>query len=766
MRRRFAQGFLGLVVVLLLQGACALAQPFNNTWQEYFSYTAGKGVAQRGDYIFCYTSHTVTVYNQATGEVRRLSSLNSLLHSNILGLCPREGGESLLIPHRDGYIDILEKDEPTRSLDDMADAVRSGTLEPIRAFALSQDAVWGISTNRVYRFSPDMSSAPEGYTIWPEGYAKSLEIHDLCVYLNAVFIATSEGVYTPNLPLNTRAFARLNAPEGNYRFLVSLDEGLVAVRYTGGQSLFYLYREGIWTQFASLGEKLVDLKATQSGVVATTRATVSRVRLTGQVDLLYSISERYAQTGSIAGAVEGRESCLYLSTGRMGLACYRNGALEQVSPASPAFEGVYSLAHTREGPIFTAGGLTLEEVGEGNPYGVYYSMSQTEGVSLADSKARDALSVVRIPNTENEYLVGSASGTLVHYRGSTPVTVYDRDNPPLAGYAWENASITDIAIDAEGGWWLFAHGMPKQLFYRNPQGQWAAYRFPLHTGGQRVLLSFSPSGTLWLSNLPASYIAAIRPREFIASDGESGVQMQVAYINTGRYALNLTHLCFAKDGSLWASNARALVWLANPDQIFEGRKLSFAPVVVRIPEYPTYKNRYFLRDTEMTDLLFDDGENLWIGTQYAGLLHFDAGRRILLHHYTMANSPLPSNAVSALSYDSATGRLYIGTPAGLVSVITDSKEASANFENVKVYPNPVRPGYEGNVTVDGLVERSVVKITTVAGDLVRELVSSGGRVLWDLRNGHGQRVATGVYLLFCSDEEGSETRVVKLAVVR
>jgi hypothetical protein len=83
-----------------------------------------------------------------------------------------------------------------------------------------------------------------------------------------------------------------------------------------------------------------------------------------------------------------------------------------------------------------------------------------------------------------------------------------------------------------------------------------------------------------------------------------------------------------------------------------------------------------------------------------------------------------------------------------------------------VFPNPVREDYEGSVTVTGLVEGSSVKITDISGNLVFETLSLGGQVTWDLHNYRSARVATGVYLVFCSNDDGSLTAVTKLLVIR
>jgi hypothetical protein len=57
-------------------------------------------------------------------------------------------------------------------------------------------------------------------------------------------------------------------------------------------------------------------------------------------------------------------------------------------------------------------------------------------------------------------------------------------------------------------------------------------------------------------------------------------------------------------------------------------------------------------------------------------------------------------------------------------------KASEDLTNVYVYPNPVRPQYDGTVKIAGLINRANVKITDIAGNLAYE-ISEGGTMEWD-----------------------------------
>jgi hypothetical protein len=64
-----------------------------------------------------------------------------------------------------------------------------------------------------------------------------------------------------------------------------------------------------------------------------------------------------------------------------------------------------------------------------------------------------------------------------------------------------------------------------------------------------------------------------------------------------------------------------------------------------------------------------------------------------------------------------------------------------------------------------LIKNATVKITNINGKLISELISDGGTASWDLRDLNGKKITTGVYLVFLSNLDGSESLVGKVAVV-
>ena len=133
----------------------------------------------------------------------------------------------------------------------------------------------------------------------------------------------------------------------------------------------------------------------------------------------------------------------------------------------------------------------------------------------------------------------------------------------------------------------------------------------------------------------------------------------------------------------------------------------------------------------------------------------------------MTNSPLSSNTVYQVCCNPNSNSVYLTTPAGLYEYFSDSSPAEPTYDNIYAYPNPVRPEFMSDVTIMGLMDNSLIKIADASGFVIRQLKSTGGMATWDCCDQNGERVKTGVYMVLCSQANGSgEAVVTKIAVIR
>jgi hypothetical protein len=139
----------------------------------------------------------------------------------------------------------------------------------------------------------------------------------------------------------------------------------------------------------------------------------------------------------------------------------------------------------------------------------------------------------------------------------------------------------------------------------------------------------------------------------------------------------------------------------------------------------------------------------------------------ILEHYTASNSILP-NQVYSVACDPNSNKVYFGSASGLMEYSSTTAPGQSSYDDVYAYPNPVRPDYTGWITISGLMDNSLVKIADAAGNVFHQGVSNGGMYTWDGCNAKGERVKTGVYYVFASQNaSGSASScVTKIMVVR
>ena len=108
--------------------------------------------------------------------------------------------------------------------------------------------------------------------------------------------------------------------------------------------------------------------------------------------------------------------------------------------------------------------------------------------------------------------------------------------------------------------------------------------------------------------------------------------------------------------------------------------------------------------------------------------------------------------------------MFIGTDLGIISYKSTATEGLETCD-IFAYPNPVKGSYSGVIAINGLTKDASVKITDVSGSLIYQTKALGGQAIWDGNNLKGEKAASGVYLVFSTDTEGSKSCSTKILIV-
>jgi hypothetical protein len=384
--------------------------------------------------------------------------------------------------------------------------------------------------------------------------------------------------------------------------------------------------------------------------------------------------------------------------------------------------------------------------------------------TLVDS-AYDFLACAIDPDDANHFYIGSWGEGVLEIRNGALAATYDYTNSPLQSrpaYPW--CGISGMAYDEDKNLWIVNSHVPQCLKVRLPSGQWISYDFTGLVAGETTVgpLLLTKTGQKWMILPRGGGAVVFDDKGTLNTFGDDSKRKLGFTAGTGDIpGSEVTCMVEDKDGEVWIGTDDGIGVFYTPDNIFNASGFDCQRVLVQQGNTA----QELLAGQEVTAIAIDGANRKWIATRGGGvfLLSEDGTREI--HHFTTDNSPLFSNNVVAISVNPSTGEVFFGTDKGIISYGGTANEGGDKNGDVYAFPNPVRPGYAGPIAVRGLVKDADVKITDVRGNVVFTTKALGGQVTWDGNTFSGQRAATGVYLVFITNDDGSETAITKILFI-
>lgn len=352
------------------------------------------------------------------------------------------------------------------------------------------------------------------------------------------------------------------------------------------------------------------------------------------------------------------------------------------------------------------------------------------------------------------------------------------DKRPVAQYWTHNSALTNITeqilvdglcFDKEGNLWMGNMISETAVVVKKADGTWDKFKYSVLDNKATLKETFfSENGFLWyLAPRQGAGVIVIDQREtpFISSDDKIEFFSSLKDVD-GNIVTPSSFRSIAedKDGRVWIGTSSGPFIVNDPNRVFDP-DFRFERIKITREDNENYAD-FLLGSDQINAIVVDAGNRKWIGSATSGVYLLSPDGKETILKFNSENSPLTTNAIVDLAMDHKTGELFIATSTGVFSYMTDASEAKEDYSEVMVFPNPVTPDYEGDVVVRGLVENSLVRIADSEGQAVYEGYSNGGTFVWDGRNFNQQRVATGVYFIFATVDDGSQKMVAKVAFVR
>jgi hypothetical protein len=374
------------------------------------------------------------------------------------------------------------------------------------------------------------------------------------------------------------------------------------------------------------------------------------------------------------------------------------------------------------------------------------------------------------PGNSRHVFIGSKGNGLLEMLNGLPVATYRDTNSTLQVGIGNptQCQVVGMGYDSESNLWMLNSlaAQPLNVFTRD--GNWHAFSLPGISGAPLFGdLTVDSYGQKWVNiignNAPlGSGLMVFSDNGTLDDNTDDKTRFFTTGVGNGNLpSTDIRAITEDLENEIWLGTGKGIAVIYSPSSALTADNYDAQQVLIKQDGI----NQYLLESEVVTAIAVDGANRKWIGTESGGLFLMSADGTKQIRNFNEQNSPLLSNYIIALAIDQKTGEVYIGTNRGLISYKSDAIEGDGACNDVLVYPNPVRENYDGPVAIKGLVPNGNVKITDVSGNIVYETTSLGTQAVWYGKNFNGEKVHTGVYLVFSTDEEGKNTCVTKLLFI-
>lgn len=747
--------FLALAVIGGFISLPSLSQPQIPTgaWRTHFSYNSAEKIEFTPGKIYCSSQNGLFHIDLDDNSLHKLSKLNGLSDTGIGAMKYIADKQMLALVYQNGNMDFISQNG-VKNLNALKksqqDVFQSGsgsinvTYHDHLLYISSAAGITVVDLN--------LLQIKENYrNIGPGG--QEINAYETEFFRDSIFVASSAGILAA--PLN----GQTNLVDYNHWSLqtnrpilgiLTHQEELIAY----SQDSVFSLSEG-WKPFSfQPDEKITNITSSEGKLLVCLATKVAE--LSQQTPSYYS-----EKLGAPAHALS-RNGVLWIADRLKGLMHNHTGEFLPVSPNGPYSDLGFEIVSHANGVSVLSGGTNelWEPVEIDKGFYHFTGGSWTNYNALASDAQKipgvwDILSGAYHPITGATYFASFGDGILCwKSNGSFELINEYTDGSTLKRNSNAKLLVPDVTIENEGIW-ILNYGNTASLHHWDGHSGWQAFEPALPNAQYPIKLVNADLGHKWMILDPnrGGGILVFNPNTLNAR------RLSTAGNNGGLPSNHVTALALDLRGEMWVGTVAGIAYFQQPFIALQNESGLFSPIDAFLP---VVENNILLRDQHINDVMVDPGNRKWIATNQGVWVVQGSGGEVFAH-FTEENSPLPSNRVQKLEIIASTGEVFFLTEKGIVSFRTDATSPSDYFSDVKIFPNPVYPRNNGLVTLSGLLENSVVKVTDVTGNLVWETRSFGGTATWDSA---AFSVNTGIYLVFATDDRSMEKFVGKILVVK
>lgn len=736
------------------------------SWRTHLSYLFGLCISNDGSTIYCGTNQSLYSYNTVTNEFEKMTKSEGFSGGTVKSIHFHQPSKTLIISYMDSNIDFLINNDEIYNLPALKNKNIQGS-KMINNMKTKDNLViascdFGIliidMLNKVIQLDVQFNNSPT---------LVNTVCYDNAFFNGYYYFATSKGIYRVNENSNLKNFSnweKVNIfPNGHYNNIEIFNNKLY-LNYSGKLSLnsdnsdtLFSY-DGFNKQVINIGsnQAIQDIHANNNKICILYNTEIKVFDT--NINLLFTQNQYFTNAQQVT--IDNSGDIWVVDKFWSMLKVY-NFKTDIYLINGPPTSYVYDMKINNGILWAVAGGLSSNFDNLYNDAGIYYKKNDTwKRIPIADfgysTPARDFIDIAVDPTDPEHAYVATWGTGLLEFKNFQHVS--QLSSPPLdisqiPGFEYKMGG---LAFDKNNNLWMSNSHTNTPLKVKRNNNTWSQYGFSAYVPTANVSLKVSVDA---LNNI---WMAVIGKGILVFNPQTNQSRLLTNVFNQGDLPSTIVR-CMTSDrnGEMWVGTNDG-IRIFSPSQVFNNTNINGQKIVIKADDGT---NELLLGETVITDIEVDGANRKWIATDGNGVRLVSENGRDIIYSFTAENSPLLSNKVNCIAIDHATGEVYFGTSLGIVSFRAEATEAGNSFGEVYAFPNPVKPDYNGVITITGMAEKSTVKITDVSGNLVYETESLGGQAMWDGKRFDGKRVQTGVYLVFCSNQDASETIVTKILFI-
>ncbi|MGI6342803.1 MAG: two-component regulator propeller domain-containing protein [Bacteroidales bacterium] len=745
-------------------------------WRDHFPYNSVKSVLQKDAQIYAATPYSIMIYDNNDNSIRRLNKVmaGGLSDINISDIALCKQLNSIIVAYSNTNIDIIKNDR----IINISDIYRKSILgnKTINSIFIKGKNAYLACGFGIVVLDIEREEIKDTYYIGSEG--SQINVYDIAFSdtENKFYAATEAGLLTADASSNLAYFNNwkadlsLNEPNAEYNFVAIIDNSIITniVKPQWADDTIFIKQNNSWEvlDYSNLEPKK-SFKVCNNKFVVASYSRINIYSSTGQREETI----RNYNPGVIApnDAIIDSDNNIWVADENTGLRKIReNDEAEKYifngpdSPKSVAID-------------YRNGSLCVVAGGKDGSFGNIWN--QAELFQYTDRKwssytrkdfpqldsIRDFVSVAINPSDKNHIYAGSWGYGLFEFKDGQLIDIHNNNNSTLQFMSGSNyIRIGGLKFDDNNNLWVTNSGAGNLLSARKPNGQWISYNLGEAGSGYEIAgIAIDHAGNKWIQMRDNNLLVFSDNNTLENNSDDRGKKLTNAVGNGALPSAHINCIEIDKTGQLWLGTDEGVYVIYSPSSVFTGGNYDAQNIKVERDGAV-----YNLLETEIVTAIAINGNNeKWFGTNNSGafLMSEDGTEEIL--HFTAENSPLISNQIMDIKI-SNTGEVFFATALGVISYQDYKVEPLSHLDSLYIYPNPVRPNYNGPIMINNLVGSSHIKITDANDNLVWETENNGGQALWYGTDIRGRKVNSGVYYIYVISNSLEHRKAGKVLIIR